>query len=157
MSRKHEIPECSFPGCDKPVAAKGLCMGHYAQLRQGRELRPLRRYRYGAPEIGQMDDVTVAWVAGLLEGEGCFSWGKDGPRIQLTMTDRDVVERFWNHIGGAGSMRPWKRPAPQKTQYRFHLCGRNAVALMRVILPHMGERRSAKIRLLLQQYEKVAA
>jgi len=34
---------CSFESCDKPIEAKGLCKGHYYQLRRGQELRPLRK------------------------------------------------------------------------------------------------------------------
>lgn len=33
---------CDFEGCGREVVAKGLCMGHYAQGRAGRELRPIR-------------------------------------------------------------------------------------------------------------------
>ena len=34
---------CSFEGCDKPVAARSYCTGHYRQQRRGQELRPLRK------------------------------------------------------------------------------------------------------------------
>lgn len=34
---------CKFEGCEKPHQAHGYCGGHALQLRQGRELRPLRR------------------------------------------------------------------------------------------------------------------
>lgn len=33
---------CSFDGCGKLHYAKGLCQGHYNQLRKGHSLRPLR-------------------------------------------------------------------------------------------------------------------
>ena len=34
--------ECSYPGCDVRVQARGLCPGHYGQWRRGRELGPLQ-------------------------------------------------------------------------------------------------------------------
>jgi hypothetical protein len=42
-----------------------------------------------------LSKVDIAWLAGLLEGEGSFMRGKrkDAPGISLAMTDRDVVER----------------------------------------------------------------
>lgn len=47
----------------------------------------------------RFSDIEIAWMAGLLEGEGCFT-AEGGqrarfryPRITLGMTDRDVVER----------------------------------------------------------------
>jgi len=35
---------CTFDGCDAPHSARGLCSGHWAQQRAGRELKPLQRY-----------------------------------------------------------------------------------------------------------------
>ena len=35
--------KCNFSGCDKYVAALGLCPAHYTQQRKGQELRPLRK------------------------------------------------------------------------------------------------------------------
>src|SRR6266511_2274605 len=35
---------CSFPGCEKPIVAKGYCSGHYRQSRKGQPLRPLRPF-----------------------------------------------------------------------------------------------------------------
>ena len=32
---------CTFPECDKPHYARGLCKGHYFQDRRGQRLRPL--------------------------------------------------------------------------------------------------------------------
>lgn len=34
---------CSFPNCERPRMAKGLCNGHYKQHLLGEELRPLRK------------------------------------------------------------------------------------------------------------------
>lgn len=33
---------CKFEGCDRPFQARELCNTHYAQLRQGKELTPIR-------------------------------------------------------------------------------------------------------------------
>ncbi len=33
---------CSVPDCARPVYARGLCRGHYAQQSRGRPLVPLR-------------------------------------------------------------------------------------------------------------------
>lgn len=42
-----------------------------------------------------ISDVKAAWLAGLFEGEGCFSIAKNGgTRVTIGMTDRDVVERI---------------------------------------------------------------
>jgi len=33
---------CTFPDCDRQLKCKGLCSGHYQQLRKGNDLLPLR-------------------------------------------------------------------------------------------------------------------
>ena len=44
--------------------------------------------------------VQWAWVAGLLEGEGCFPVSNSGyPRISLQMTDEDIIKRFADYFG----------------------------------------------------------
>lgn len=37
------VRTCNYAGCDKKIYAKGLCNGHYCQLRAGLALRPLRQ------------------------------------------------------------------------------------------------------------------
>lgn len=36
---------CSFDGCENKRLARGLCSAHYAQMRAGKELRPVRYVR----------------------------------------------------------------------------------------------------------------
>lgn len=44
---------CSFPDCGRDRVAHGLCAGHYAQRKRGRELAPLepRRSRTGTCSV----------------------------------------------------------------------------------------------------------
>jgi hypothetical protein len=39
------VTSCSFDGCNKPSSCKGLCSGHYSQLKRGVPLRQLRQYQ----------------------------------------------------------------------------------------------------------------
>ena len=42
----------------------------------------------------------AAWLAGIFEGEGCFSRaGSSGQNARLTMTDEDTVRRFAAMLG----------------------------------------------------------
>lgn len=36
--------QCKFEGCNKSPWARGLCKGHDAQLKRGRQLTPLKKY-----------------------------------------------------------------------------------------------------------------
>ena len=114
----------------------------------------------------EFTEQDVAWLAGLLEGEGAFEWHKDcrpnrshfgWPAIGLAMTDEDVVARAAKLMG----VRTIQREFPQqgynrfgkKTLYRARVSGQHAEKIMKILLPYMGKRRSEKIRELLVAYE----
>jgi hypothetical protein len=90
-----------------------------------------------------MKDIDVAWLAGLLEGEGCFTFNSS-PFIALQMTDLDVMEKATKLMGC--KLRPSKLKENRKQVYRTSLHAAKALELMRLILPFMGLRRSEKIR-----------
>lgn len=93
-----------------------------------------------------MSPEDRAWLAGLLEGEGCFAF-YGTPRISVSMTDRDVIDRV-AHLMGATliSERRDPRKPTHKTQYVTQVAGTRAHRLMRDLLPLMGARRAARIR-----------
>ncbi len=110
-----------------------------------------------------MTDVELAWLAGLLEGEGTFSITYQNgpnsprcPRIGLAMCDRDVVERAADLMGGKRvSDKPVKQTDkgnPRKPQYAVALYTAQSIEMMKQLLPLMGERRSARIRELITIY-----
>lgn len=56
---KQEEGRCTFPKCDRPFYARGLCLGHYTQDLRGGPLKPLR----GKPSAGR---VTVRLSAAAM-------------------------------------------------------------------------------------------
>ena len=104
---------------------------------------------------------SLAWLAGLLEGEATFTWqnsdGKYGwPVIDLSMTDEDVVKRAADAMGGKAAV--WKftrKDEPnRKPMYRCRLVGWRAAGVMAAILPFMGQRRSSRIQELLARFRE---
>lgn len=115
-----------------------------------------------------MNEVEIAWVAGLLEGEGSFSIAKRGVtaagrpkpnrQVHVTcgMTDRDVVERLLRTVGvGSIFLDTRSRTNPKhKDLYTWRTAKRADVeALLRTIRPYMGLRRGAKIDEILAYFE----
>lgn len=94
-----------------------------------------------APEINRED---AAWLAGLLDGEGCFDSPRGNPRVRVKMTDFDVVLRAADVMGATTHAEPAYRPNHSDLMVA-QVTGDRAVAVMREILPWMGSRRSAKI------------
>jgi hypothetical protein len=96
----------------------------------------------------------VAWLSGLLEGEGYFGLiqskvkGKTYryARVGLSMTDRDVVERAAALMHASViSLKPTATSVSRLPFFRAHVIGRRAVSLMMVLRPHLGVRRQAQI------------
>ena len=103
--------------------------------------------------MADITDIDIAWLAGLLEGEGCFhianridSYGNKRIVIQLCMTDKDIVERAANLLD-----------VPLKCRNRKTKSGKNlytanvwdsdkAIAWMLTLYPYLGIRRQSKIR-----------
>ncbi len=96
--------------------------------------------------------TNVAWLAGLLEGEGCFDLKGRSPRIQLRMTDKDVMDRAATLTGGKVNG-PYDQKGGTKSIYQMQLLRKELVRpVLEAILPFMGERRADKIEQLLTAY-----
>jgi hypothetical protein len=106
----------------------------------------------------------VAWLAGLLEGEGTFAYRNCGPRISVAMTDRDVIERAEKLLKSAWDTgresRIYELPVKDrmtKPGYVSVVTHTRAAAWMMTILPFMGARRAEKIRSVLGQWRESKA
>lgn len=106
-----------------------------------------------------LDEVDIAWLAGLLEGEGSFMMGRNTvneklylyPRIVITMTDCDVISKAAKMFATSVYTLPPSKDG-RKQQYRAQINGYRAVVLMSRLLKYMGDRRSKKIQELIHAY-----
>ena len=94
----------------------------------------------------------ILWLAGFLEGEGCFgTWVLSAkpkiyrsPRLVVTSTDKDVLDKASILLGGTSRT---KRVLPSgKTAYQVAVGGAKAIGWMMTLYQFMGERRKSKIR-----------
>lgn len=104
-----------------------------------------------------MVSTDAAWLAGLLEGEGSFlvykTKGNSYPRVQLNMTDLDVVENAAALMGGNSVQVHRAGDDRLKRAWSTKVTGKRALALMEEIRPWMGIRRGSKIDELLAQFK----
>ena len=101
-------------------------------------------------EMPHLTEIEIAWLAGLLEGEGSFHFTMVGKcpnnRIQLSMTDKDIMERVAKMFFTTFStLPPQGLMRKDKNYYRVYICGANSRAVMRAIRPFMGQRRKKEI------------
>lgn len=99
-----------------------------------------------------IDPRDIRWLAGLLEGEGCFLY-HSSPAIVLNMKDKDVVERAAVILGNR-SVRMKTPPAkPQWNQtYTCAVYGARAAGWMMTLYGLMGVRRKDKIKEVLARW-----
>lgn len=100
-----------------------------------------------------MNERDLSWLAGLLEGEGCFTgrkWTpanggtKITPRIQARMTDEDVLQRVRAIAGGTVSG-PYHPHGARRPIWNWQVSGAVAVRVAKELRPLMGERRQRAI------------
>lgn len=98
------------------------------------------------PKVNQ---ENCQWLAGLLEGEGCFYF-KGTPKILLSMSDEDIVARVAELFGST-----YNKQSPhgigKKYMFNTSVCGIGAIEIMNILLPYMGLRRTAKIKEVLEK------
>lgn len=94
-------------------------------------------------------DVDIAWAAGLIEGEGCFTWHSDGrhPYFLMDMTDKDVLVKFQTIFPDTNLRGPYahKNKPQHKPRYRVDAFGPKALHVMQTVYSYMGDRRKAKM------------
>jgi hypothetical protein len=109
--------------------------------------------------------ADIAWLAGILEGEGCFGIYPQTPRgtrmaLICVSTDLDVLESA-QRIAGCGSIKPRTtargetKPAfAWRTQSRAEV-----VRLINLVLPYMHSRRREKIVAMMvdETYRRISA
>ena len=108
------------------------------------------------PEASKQEQI--AWLAGLLEGEGSFQAGlpskPNAPSIQLQMRDLDVVAQvaqFWN----VTAYQVRQAEGAISEAFKARLRGRRSVEWMQAILPWMGQRRTEQIERAISSYRPV--
>jgi hypothetical protein len=95
-----------------------------------------------------MKDRDLYWLAGIVEGEGCFDAPKGKPRLQIAMNDGDILHRV-KAIIEAGSVMgpyPYKNHPEWEDRMQYQVVGQAAAEIMAILLPIMGIRRQKKIR-----------
>jgi hypothetical protein len=107
-----------------------------------------------------VSEAEVAWLAGLLEGEGSFMMVNNRvggklyryPKVVVNMTDRDIIDRVATMFGTTTYEMPAPPKVSHKQQWRATVTGVKAAEWMRRLYPWLGERRRARIDEVLVEY-----
>jgi len=108
-----------------------------------------------------MTENELHWLAGFLEGEGCFSWVRPSqsnrrkhgaPMITATSTDEDIIRRVASMLCTT-VLRQEPRAEKYKAVYSTRAYSAAAAGYMMELYPLMGLRRQQKIREILQLHQ----
>ena len=96
-----------------------------------------------------MKPFDLGWLVGIFEGEGCV-WQRTGgnrphPVIQVQMTDEDVVRRCYT-ITGLGHLYERSAGNTKRLVWEWRVSRyEDVVVLLERMLPHLGDRRRARV------------
>jgi hypothetical protein len=93
---------------------------------------------------GNVTPIDVAWLAGLVEGEGNISVNGRSLTIRIKMTDHDVILRAAGLL--EGKIYPTPVPDGQKPQWLTQVKGSLAAAWAMTLYPWLGIRRRQQVR-----------
>jgi len=90
-------------------------------------------------------NTEIAWLAGLLEGEGSFitATKKHPVCLSINMTDEDVIRRVAEMWEVAVSC-PKKQAPHHRQSFRCMVRGGRAVRWIDLVLPYLGKRRTGQ-------------
>lgn len=93
-----------------------------------------------------METYKAAWVAGIIEGEGCIGWESTHPRIRVKMSDEDTILRLLEWTG-VGRIMVEARPEGRKDLWAWTVnSADDFLSLADEIEPFLMARRTAKLQ-----------
>ena len=150
---------CEIEGCYEEVHARDMCRLHYIRWKRHGDpniVLPSRRPRIEIEPIkgrGPLEMTwkeEIPWLAGLLDGEGSFTYAKGTYHLQVHMVDEDIIQKV------AGIFNKWtskkmhihyrERQSGWQPQYSVQLTGKKEVRLVVArIYRFLCERRQGQI------------
>jgi hypothetical protein len=117
--------------------------------------------------MNKMTAAETAWVAGVFEGEGTFTYrtysgtGRNQITLRIVMTDLDVIERLHTLTGVGNLYGPYTSKqlkqdgTKRKSSYHWAITTQSdVIALGNALYPWLGERRKAKFLEVKKYYEE---
>lgn len=104
----------------------------------------------------EMTKFQLGWVVGIIEGEGCVTFGGGHQLVvQVVMCDEDSVRRLYR-LTGVGAFAANKNDRPgYSPSFRWRVTvARDAVDLLKLIRPYMSERRQQQIEVAFAGFQK---
>jgi hypothetical protein len=93
------------------------------------------------------------WIAGFLEGEGCFARCGGTIVVTVSQVQKEPLERLYKLLGGSPIHQYSHKNPKHNPFYRWQIYGKKAERLMKSVFPIMSPKRQEKIALCLAWYD----
>lgn len=94
-----------------------------------------------APKRRRFQQNDLVYLAGYIDGEGCFSFGKNyKPCLSVTNTHRPTIEWLHRTFGGNVSRGSKPRKPNHRPTYTWAIVSREAVNLAAAVVVHLKEK-----------------
>lgn len=90
-----------------------------------------------------IDKRELMWLAGIIDGDGCFYVNKTVPILQISMIDGDVIKKV-SVLLNSSINSPSERNNCKKV-FSTRIAGKKAVCYMTLLKPYVSLRRQSKI------------
>ena len=94
-------------------------------------------------QVGAVSTVQLAWVAGFLEGEGCFSLAGKTPTCSANQVQQEPLLRLSQIFGGRLTLVP--RRGRAQPIWSWRIVGQRAVEVMLTLWTFMSPKRRSEI------------
>ncbi len=88
-----------------------------------------------------MSELDIAWAAGFIDGDGCFSSSNTGVFIRVAHTHKPTLDFLQKTFGGTLHEHNHGRPAHYKRVWRWAVWGDTAKEVALQLLPYLKEKK----------------
>jgi hypothetical protein len=87
-----------------------------------------------------MTEAKLAYVAGFVDGEGCFTLSNHGATTLSIINTSKTALLFVQEVLGVGTVNPRKQRV-NKNQYIYRAYGSNCIGIVEKLLPYLIEKK----------------
>lgn len=91
--------------------------------------------------------MSIEYLAGFIDGEGCLRWSTGTPRIEVSHTYPHILDQLAMALGG--SVRKKRVPEGRRPIFYWGVTGGKAICALRKLSPLLQEKRAQALLLLL--------
>ena len=83
-------------------------------------------------------DVWLAYIAGYIDGDGCFRWNQSSPEVSVTNCFPYTLHQLAASFGG--SVRCYDNKKKGRTYFQWRVYGEGAINLVKLLKPYLWEK-----------------